>query len=51
MYLVLTTTGGIGKECLMYHSHSTANCHQKRGAVCQNHLLDQNQNLMHTLEI
>ena len=21
MYLVFTTTGGMGKECLMYHSH------------------------------
>ena len=25
---------------------STADCHQKRGVVCQNHLMDQNQNLI-----
>ena len=44
MYLVFTTTCGMGKECLMYHSHR---------AVCQNSLLDQtqNQNPMHTLKI
>ena len=31
--------------------HSTGDCHQKRGAVCQNHLMDQNQNIIDTLEI
>ena len=50
--LVFTTTGGMGKECLMYHSrNSTVDCRQKMEAVCQDHLMDQNQNLIRTLEI
>ena len=50
--LVFTTTGRMGKECLMFHKpFSTANCHQERGAVFQNHLANQNQNFIRTLEI
>ena len=42
--LVFTTTGGMGKECLMYHSRlAQLIAIKKRGAVCQNHLMDQNQ--------
>ena len=45
----VSESDGMGKGCLMYHSRS--DCHQKRGAVCQNHLVDQNQNLILSLEI
>ena len=42
--LVFTTTGGMGKECLMYHSRlEQLIAIKRRGAVCQNHLIDQNQ--------
>ena len=42
--LVFTTTGGMGKECLMYHSRLEQLIAIKtRGPVCQNHLMDQNQ--------
>ena len=30
---------------------STTDCHQNRGGVCQNHHMDQNQNLIRTREI
>ena len=33
------------------NNNSNNNFHQKRGAVCQNHLRDQKQNLIRTLEI
>ena len=50
--LVFTTTGGMRKVCLMYHSRlAQFIAIKKRGAVCQNHLMDQNQNLICTLEI
>ena len=51
--LVFATTGGMGKECLMYHSRLAQLIAIKklRGAVCQNHLTEQNQNLIRTLEI
>ena len=50
--LVFTTTGGMRKVCLMYHSRlAQLIAIKKRGAVCQNHLMDQNQNLICTLEI
>lgn len=50
--LVFTTTGEMGKECLKYHSHlAQLIAIKKGGAVCQNHLMDQNQNLIRTLEI
>ena len=50
--LVFTRTGGMGKEFLMYHSRlAQLIAIKKRGAVCQNHLMDQNQNLIRTLEI
>ena len=50
--LVFTRTGGMGKEFLMYHSRlAQLIAIKKRGAVCQNHLTDQNQNLIRTLEI
>ena len=42
--LVFTTTGGMGKKCLIYHSR-LAQLIQGRGAVCQNYLMDQNPNL------
>ena len=32
-------------------NNSNNNCHQKRGAVCQNHLMDQIQNVIRILEI
>ena len=50
--LVFTTTGGMGKECLKYYSRlAQLIAIKKRGAVCQNYLMDQNQNLIRTLEI
>ena len=35
----------------MYHSRLAQLIAIKKGAVCQNHLVDQNQNLIRTLEI
>ena len=48
--LVFTTTQWRhGKGVLdVSQPFSTADCHQKRGAVCQNDLMDQNQNLIRT---
>ena len=39
--LVFTTAGGMGlKECLIYHSRLAQLIAIKRGALCQNHLMD-----------
>ena len=50
--LVFTTTGGIGKKCLMYQCRLAQLIVIKKGEqICQKHLMEQNQNLIRTLEI
>ena len=50
--LVFTTTGGIGKKYLMYQCRLAQLIVTKKGEqICQKHLMEQNQNLIRTLEI
>ena len=49
--LIFTTTGGMGNECLSYHSRLAVDCYQERRGLRQNDLMDTSKNLLCTFEI